>query len=114
VRSAEGEKGGARSWELGEINPKSEDPKSERNPKSEVRRAAALGTQTPQAGGKLIEDENEDENEEDSLARQGAVKPGQTWSNRNAPPNEDEDEDELLAPHGRSNLVKPEWPMPKA
>jgi hypothetical protein len=56
-------------------NPKSEEPKSERRPKTEIRRAGG-----PE-GGPKTGDKDEHDDEEDALARQEAVKAGQGESN---------------------------------
>jgi hypothetical protein len=50
-------------------NPRSEAPKSERRPKTEIRKAGGEEAQMARADGKHFEDENE--NEEDSLRRSG-------------------------------------------
>jgi hypothetical protein len=52
------------------INPKSEEPKSERNPKSEIRKSGGGQAQTARVDGRHFES--------DSPARQGTVKVGQT------------------------------------
>jgi hypothetical protein len=95
-------------------NPKSEEPKSERRnvrlaSKAEIRRG-----DSPK-GCPKTEDEDEHDDEEDSLARQGAVKAGQSGSNQSGPEGQKKGGGEVRSADGgaRSSNAKSAEPKSK-